>query len=850
MQYIELRKKGNYLGRTGEEGRKTVFVDATKWNESAGGGSGILLYTSPTGQVWPLGSVTETDEETGTVKISAPITRTETAVAGNGHIEAQWMSGGEVVKSVSYNTLVLESAYTGETVPDNTPHWVKELIEELNAAGTLLEELGEVASEARGAYEDVSAAAQDIDRALHAADELVEDVQEVLAQTEEIKEQTNAYKTAAAASATAAAASAEQAMDATPEGYAAFVGSMAQAYSAAQAYAVGDLALKDGQLYRCVSAIGEEGEAWTAGHWTAVTVGGEVGNLKTALQKDSDIVSANLMGIDAQENLYPGAADWSGVWENSDAEVLGLSNDVFMGYPVMYSSQSYRRIYKEIPVTAGKKYTFEAWIKHSVAGSLFLYLIWNNHTTNPATISEGIFKQWNNRAKDTWIKLSYTFTVTASGNISPYAYSGAGAFYVAKYQLTEGEAVFSLTEALNGKASTAELNAVKEKTDAIQPQLNLLDGLTQTESKVYERTTANVADNEYCNIYPQIPIENGKTYYYRNIYGYFCVIKYTGGSNVNLSSDQATTLDGSFTASDNGVICISTRKGKTGFVFTNSKALYDSGLVSSFNTIDAQNIPKIYHVEKDGSGDFDSLVEAIEEATKYMDSIVYVGAGTWDIIEELGAEYVESVSSIKRGVYLKNRIHLIFNPKAVVECIYTGSRADTIAWLSAFNAGQYGFTLEGANIITENIRYSVHDERDQDADAYTNVYRNCIMYHNSSYEQGGQNQCIGGGLGLNGHIVIDGCVFENPQKENTGLVSYHNSAGSNAKSLIDVHGCYVKGTNTMRFRYYGATPSTQKTTILCHGNSLGANILFGPETEGSANENMELLTWNNEIRSN
>lgn len=259
------------------------------------------------------------------------------------------------------------------------------------------------------------------------------------------------------------------------------------------------------------------------------------------------------------------------------------------------------------------------------------------------------------------------------------------------------------------------------------------------------------------------------------------------------------------------------------------------------------SLPHIFKVEKNGTGDFSSLVAAIREATKYMDSIVYVGNGNWDLIDELGSTYINNVSSSQRGLVLKNRIHLIFSSNSIVRCEYLGTRDATKEWLSAFNAGEYGFTLENANIVTANIRYCVHDERDQDTDAYVNKYINCNMYHNSSYEIGGQYQCIGGGLGKNGYIDISNCIFANPNANNNSLVSYHNSLIADAKSNINISGCYVKGTNTIRLSWYGN--STLMTTAKCHDNSLGLDIVFRAETLTSPNENIELLSWNNSIHN-
>lgn len=254
--------------------------------------------------------------------------------------------------------------------------------------------------------------------------------------------------------------------------------------------------------------------------------------------------------------------------------------------------------------------------------------------------------------------------------------------------------------------------------------------------------------------------------------------------------------------------------------------------------------PKVYRVEKDGSGDFTKLCDAINEAVRYMDSVVYVGAGTWDIIDELGSEYVESVSITQRGLYLKNRVRVICSSNSLITCNYTGSRADTISWLSAFNAGPLGFTLENATIESSNCRYAIHDERDQDADEYNNYYINCKIKHDNT--DGGYNQCIGGGLGLNGHVIIDGCIFENPARTNYQIVYYHNSTGS-GKSFVEVKGSYFKGTNTLGFQWYGSSPATQKSTLFAHGNSLGSAIQH-TGASGATVENTEVISFNNEIR--
>lgn len=68
----------------------------------------------------------------------------------------------------------------------------------------------------------------------------------------------------------------------------AILADLASPYSASATYAVGDYCTKDGQLYRCTTAI-TTAEAWTSGHWTAVALGDDTRDLRSALNKYDDI---------------------------------------------------------------------------------------------------------------------------------------------------------------------------------------------------------------------------------------------------------------------------------------------------------------------------------------------------------------------------------------------------------------------------------------------------------------------------------------------------------------------------------------------------------------------------------
>lgn len=289
---------------------------------------------------------------------------------------------------------------------------------------------------------------------------------------------------------------------------------------------------------------------------------------------------------------------------------------------------------------------------------------------------------------------------------------------------------------------------------------------------------------------------------------------------------------------------------KAGMIYLKKK----NTIVERIQTdIDKLKEQKMFICAKDGSGDFTKIVDAVNyiNDNSVVDATLYICDGTWDICSEYGAE-METMNSKKRGLYLKNRIHIICSSRAIITAKYTGTNDTVREWFSAFNAGENGFILENAKIETDNIRYCVHDERDADSDSYKNQYINCDMTHTNGFYV----QCIGGGLGLNGHIIIDGCKFKGKvfNSQDTPLVSYHNSAdgawddteSKGAKSFIDIKGCYLADKGTFNFINFGK--SNKLTTVLLHDNSIGGPV---QTSNGSKfyQQNIEIFEWDNVNRN-
>ena len=244
-----------------------------------------------------------------------------------------------------------------------------------------------------------------------------------------------------------------------------------------------------------------------------------------------------------------------------------------------------------------------------------------------------------------------------------------------------------------------------------------------------------------------------------------------------------------------------------------------------------------------------NLSDAVNDAILSLDSVVRIHDGTYDLYAELGgSDYFDSYTYADNGegLVLKNRVHLIGSSASLITFDYTGTNAQVKQYFSVFNAGAEGFTLENVNIECSNCRYAIHDERYTNTDLYVNKYLNCNMEIDNSANSYGYRQCIGGGLGTNGAIVIKDCNFKTIGANVAECVSYHNSSSSSAKSRIIASGNYCDN-GTMRFSWHGT--STKTTEVIASNNSVPSAITTRAEQVSDTTENVVLKAWNNVIRN-
>lgn len=257
--------------------------------------------------------------------------------------------------------------------------------------------------------------------------------------------------------------------------------------------------------------------------------------------------------------------------------------------------------------------------------------------------------------------------------------------------------------------------------------------------------------------------------------------------------------------------------------------------------------------------DFTSVTACVKEAIKAYNSIVYIEQGEYDLIEEAKALYGEgffdNMTSGYYGITLEHGIHLVISQNATLRYEYNGNNNYVLENVAMFCPGNGDFTIEGGTLIAKNSRYIIHDEKGSHTDRYTHKFERINMYCDNRNNPFGFKQCIGGGLGVNGDIVIKDCFFKsefNGNETNKVAVSYHNTWGTvhgSAKSNIVFSGNYVEGLATVRFGYLGDYTTT--TNCIVSNNSLGSEPILVKEVEedGNTKLNMRLICFNNEIRN-
>lgn len=257
-----------------------------------------------------------------------------------------------------------------------------------------------------------------------------------------------------------------------------------------------------------------------------------------------------------------------------------------------------------------------------------------------------------------------------------------------------------------------------------------------------------------------------------------------------------------------------------------------------------------------------SLTAAIVDATKYKNAVVEVGAGTFDLYTEFLAYYGNDffdnyeATTVPRGLHLTNGVRVICSENSKIVFNYPGNNQYVQRWFSPINFlsdCRGGFTLEGARVECSNCRYAIHDDPGDSQSPYHNKYINCKFYidnTNNPNRLSGSYAVLGGGLGRNGQVEIDNCLFLSADTAGTdhAVVSYHVDVyTTDGNSKVTIRDSYLeKGT----FAAYYGNPSNGQgnhADYLVHGNSLYGAVIIAPNygLQPTENTNINVWAWNN-----
>lgn len=153
-----------------------------------------------------------------------------------------------------------------------------------------------------------------------------------------------------------------------------------------------------------------------------------------------DEVVVNVAG----KNLYIGSPSFDGYVDRS---YYTLSSETYNGHEVIQKTSTWYGAYKEVPVLAGKTYTFSAMVKVSSAVNVYIYDV------DDARLS------YQYVSANTWTRVQATFTASKSRLEHLRVEIGAAntTIYLSEYQLELGSTATAY-EPYNGNTYTTDLD--------------------------------------------------------------------------------------------------------------------------------------------------------------------------------------------------------------------------------------------------------------------------------------------------------------------------------------------------------------------------------------------------------
>ena len=375
----------------------------------------------------------------------------------------------------------------------------------------------------------------------------------------------------------------------------------------------------------------------------------------------------------------------------------------------------------------------------------------------------------------------------------------------------------------------------------------LLDDATMTKNVYYTGNKTKTKISESWGVYPPVYLTAGKTYGLKNVQGYFTYYFNNNDQLVKKFADSDILVSEDFTPSENGYLLITRRLADDSsklILGGLSKAHllpnldYGASVVESNITFINAQTKTDFTVKKDGTGDFTSLVTAINtvgEGKSDNPINIYVYSGTYDILAELGGDtwlqMVETTNSERLGIVVPDYVNIIGigDVRLQLEVPDDKTTANTAKRISLLNVWKHN-TIKNLKMYVKNTRYVVHDETNNSYHNNDVRYIDCYLEHKGN-KPGvwGSTQAYAAGTGSNGNYLFENCTF----KSVSIPFSMHDNANQDGNTIKLRKCTFISGDAEISIRFGSYGQNTKMSYVTIENCNIDKAVKQFEEVDGS-----------------
>lgn len=199
--------------------------------------------------------------------------------------------------------------------------------------------------------------------------------------------------------------------------------------------------------------------------------------------------------------------------------------------------------------------------------------------------------------------------------------------------------------------------------------------------------------------------------------------------------------------------------------------------------------------------------------------------------------YIGRTDPMYRGLNLGIGCEIIGKPNSELQFLYSGDNPDVSQFFSILSLTDNNVVSGIKFNLGGKLRYAIHDDYSTLLTGSTNIVEHCVF---SGMTSNPGRPYIGTGMGKNNAYIYRDCVFSGE----TRAIGLHNNSGY-AMGRVEIYDCYAEG--DIYIFHYGV--SVDKTPVIIHGCRARNVELTWADKSVFPNENMQLFSWNNDVKN-